>query len=311
MRIKSSLTWLHYQQLISWELEESIYWALKNYGIYRFCFEYLPENPNQEIINIWLPLHEFSLTDRDHLVNLIQSLFKAFDVKTTTPVWREVEDEDWSLSWKENWLPDPVGKSILILPSWLETPKEYLNRKVILLDPGCAFGTGSHPTTRLCLEALESEILETKEIIDIGCGSGILSLTALSLGAKYVSALDIDSLAIEATKQNFLLNNISDQLFSIALGSIDILENQRSKKKFDLILCNTLAPILKDLLPGFDDLLKNNGKAFLSGLLASQVKDLTEFVSGLGFDVLRAVIKDKWALIEICRKSENSTKNFF
>ena len=138
--------------------------------------------------------------------------------------WIEIKDEDWSISWKKNWKPDPVGKSILILPAWLDVPEEFLERKIIHLDPGSAFGTGSHPSTRLCIEALDNDPPSGQIIADVGCGSGILSLAALKLGAQSTFSVDIDSLAISATKINSALNDFPEHLLNVSLGSIDELE---------------------------------------------------------------------------------------
>ena len=154
--------------------------------------------------------------------------------------WIQLKDEDWSLTWKKSWQPDPVGKSILILPAWLDVPEKFLERKIIRLDPGSAFGTGSHPSTRLCIEALDNEPPVGKTIADLGCGSGILSLTALQLGAKCTFSVDTDSLAISATKINSALNNFPENLLNVSHGSIEEIEVNIPEKKIDLILCNIL-----------------------------------------------------------------------
>ena len=112
-----------------------------------------------------------------------------------SPVWQRIKNEDWSQTWKRYWKPDPVGKCLLILPDWLKVPPIYHDRKIIRIDPGSAFGTGSHATTRLCLEALERTNIRALKIADIGCGSGIRGLAALKLGAESVYAVYVDSLA--------------------------------------------------------------------------------------------------------------------
>ena len=211
--------------------------------------------------------------------------------------WIQVKDEDWSLSWKKNWKPDPVGKSILILPAWLDVPEKFLERKIIRLDPGSAFGTGSHPSTRLCLEALDNEPPVGQTIADIGCGSGILSLTALKLGAKSTFSVDTDSLAISATKINSALNDVSENLLNVFLGSIEEIEANMPKEKIDLVLCNILAPVIKLLGPSFEKIIGHKGKVILSGLLVQQIKELQEFFLQLGWQVLEIKTKDQWALM--------------
>ena len=293
----SQITWLRFEQEIPFELEDSFYWLLSNLEIYRFSFELDPDNNCTQTLFIWLPLIEWSIKDRENLVQSVISLAKTFELTLPACKWIQVKDEDWSLSWKKNWRPDPVGKSILILPAWLDVPEKFLERKIIRLDPGSAFGTGSHPSTRLCIEALDNDPPIGKTIADIGCGSGILSLTALRLGAKSTFSVDTDSLAISATKINSALNNYPQNLLNVFLGSMEKLEENIPEKKIDLILCNILAPIIKLLGPDFEKIIGYKGKVILSGLLVSQIKELEEFFLPLGWKVLDVETKDQWALM--------------
>ena len=146
-------------------------------------------------------------------------LERAFKKEALTYAWKKIVHEDWSTSWKKFWGPDPVGKNLLILPSWISLPQMYSNRIVLRLDPGSAFGTGAHPTTRLCLEALERIPPMGLTVADVGCGTGILGLASLKLGAKNVRAVDIDSLAVKATYENILLNNFNFDQFTVSKGS--------------------------------------------------------------------------------------------
>ena len=175
----SHVSWLRFELEIPVELEDSCYWLLSNLGINRFSFEHHPDNKFTQILFIWLASNEWSVKDQENLVQSIISLAKPFELSLSAGKWTKVKDEDWSLSWKKSWEPDPIGKSILILPAWLDVPEKFLGRKIIRLDPGSAFGTGSHPSTRLCIEALDNDPPIGKTIADLGCGSGILSLTAL------------------------------------------------------------------------------------------------------------------------------------
>jgi len=298
----SHFSWLRLEQEIPFDLEDSFYWLLKNLEIYRFSFEHDPENNLTQTLFIWLPLNEWSVRDQENLVQSFVSLAKPFELTLPACKWIQLNDEDWSLSWKRSWKPDPVGKSILILPAWLEAPAEFLERKIIRLDPGSAFGTGSHPSTRLCMEALENDPPIGKTIADLGCGSGILSLTALQLGAKHTFAVDTDSLAISATKTNSALNNVPENLLNVFLGSIAELEMNIPEKKIDLMLCNILAPVIKLLGPDFDKIIGYKGKVILSGLLVAQIKELQEFFLPLGWEVLDIKTMDQWALMELTRR---------
>ena len=299
----SNFSWLRLEQEIPIELEESFYWLLRSLEIHRFSFEHDPGNNSTQTLFIWLPFNEWSIRDQEKLVQSLISLANPFQISLPACKWTQVKDEDWSLSWKKSWEPDPIGRKILILPAWLDVPEKFLERKIIRLDPGSAFGTGSHPSTRLCIEALDNDPPLGKTIADLGCGSGILSLTALQLGAKRTFSVDTDSLAISATKINSDLNNIPENLLNVFHGSIDQLEANIPEKKFDLILCNILAPVIKLLGPGFEKIIGYKGKLILSGLLVDQIKELQEFFLELGWQVLEIQKKDQWALLILALKS--------
>ena len=289
--------WLRFEQEFPVELEDSFYWLLRKLNIQRFSFEHDPDNNSTQTLFVWLPFNEWSVKDQESLVKSFRLLAKTFDLSLPSCKWIQVKDEDWSLSWKKNWKPDPVGKSILILPAWLDVPEKFLERKIIRLDPGSAFGTGSHPSTRLCLEALDNEPPVGQTIADLGCGSGILSLTALKLGAKSTFSVDTDSLSISATKINSALNEVSENLLNVFLGSIEEIEANMPKEKIDLVLCNILAPVIKLLGPSFEKIIGHKGKVILSGLLVQQIKELQEFFLQLGWQVLEIKTKDQWALM--------------
>ena len=298
----SQFAWLRLEQVIPFELEDSFYWLLKNLEISRFSFEQDPDNNSTQTLFVWLPLTEWSLRDQQKLVQSLISLAKPFQLSLPACKWTQVKDEDWSLSWKKSWKPDPVGKLILILPAWLDVPEKYLERKIILLDPGSAFGTGSHPSTRLCIEALDNDPPVGKTIADLGCGSGILSLTALKLGAKRAFSVDTDSLAISATKINSFLNDVPEHLLNVSLGSLKELEVNIPETKIDLLLCNILAPVIKSLGPDFAKIIGYKGKVILSGLLVGQIKEIQEFFLPLGWEVLDIQTKDQWALMLLTLK---------
>ena len=304
------------EQEIPVELEDSFYWLLNELDIYRFSFEHDPANKSTQTLFVWLPLNEWLIKDQEILEKSLISLAKPFNLILPACKWIRVKDEDWSLSWKKNWKPDPVGRSILILPAWLDVPKKFSERKIIRLDPGSAFGTGSHPSTRLCIEAMENDPPVGQIIADLGCGSGILSLAALQLGAQRTFSVDVDSLAISATKINSDLNQIPENLLNVFHGSIEEIEANMPEKKIDLILCNILAPVIKTLGPSFKKILGNKGKLILSGLLVDQIKELQEFLLPLGWQVIDIRTKDQWALMVLTQdstqiKSKFSDNNFY
>ena len=181
-------------------------------------------------------------------------------------------------------------------------PDEHRDRLVIRMDPGSAFGTGSHPTTRLCLEALEQQPPRGGLVADLGCGSGVLGLAALHLGAQRVVAADTDSLAVRATAENRDLNQRTPEQLAVDLGSVETLQQLLGTQRADLLLCNILAPVIEALAPGFDSLIAPDGRALLSGLLVDQAPRLTEVLDALGWQVSERGAQGRWGLLCICRR---------
>ena len=283
------------------ELEESLVWKLNDLGLHRHAVQHAPERPDHKQLLLWLPKPEWPEEERGQLLASLVPLAEPFGIPLPEGRWDDVADEDWSLSWKQHWQPDPVGHGLLILPAWLEVPEEHADRLVIRMDPGSAFGTGSHPTTRLCLEALEESPPQGSLVADLGCGSGVLGLAALGLGAEAVVASDTDSLAVRATADNRGLNRRSDAELAVALGSVDALERLLDGRRADLLLCNILAPVIEALAPGFEALVALDGRALLSGLLVDQAPGLKQVLGELGWTVTAEAAQGRWGLLEIRR----------
>jgi ribosomal protein L11 methyltransferase len=230
---------------------------------------------------------------------------------TLPPIsWEQQDDEDWSLSWKQHWQADPVGARLLILPAWLELPPEHADRLVIRMDPGSAFGTGSHPTTRLCLEAIE-RLAEQRgsaerpdlgpiRVADLGCGSGILGIAALLQGATRVAAADTDSLAVRATRDNAVVSGFADRL-AVELGSVEQLAELLEGRPADLLLCNILAPVIEALCPAFHSVLAPDGLGLLSGLLVDQAPRLEQALAEQGWRAELTAQQSQWGLMTIQR----------
>ena len=283
------------------ELEESLVWKLNDLGLHRHAVQHAPERPDHKQLLLWLPKPEWPEEERGQLLASLVPLAEPFGIPLPEGRWDDVADEDWSLSWKQHWQPDPVGHGLLILPAWLEVPEEHADRLVIRMDPGSAFGTGSHPTTRLCLEALEESPPQGSLVADLGCGSGVLGLAALGLEAEAVVASDTDSLAVRATADNRGLNRRSDAELAVALGSVDALERLLDGRRADLLLCNILAPVIEALAPGFEALVAPDGRALLSGLLVDQAPRLKQVLGELGWTVTAEAAQGRWGLLEIRR----------
>ena len=288
------------------ELEESLVWKLNDLGLHRHAVQHAPEAPDRRTLLLWLPQPEWPESERNQLLSSLSPLAEPFGLALPDAHWDSVADEDWSLSWKQHWQADPVGQRLLILPAWLEVPDEHRDRLVLKMDPGSAFGTGSHPTTRLCLEALESSSEVGDLVADLGCGSGVLSLAALGLGADAVVAADTDSLAVRATTDNRDLNGYTADRLSVALGSVESLQEQLNGRRADLLLCNILAPVIEALAPGFEGLLRPNGRALLSGLLVDQAPRLKDVLGSLGWRVTAEGSQGRWGLLEIRQKKPST-----
>ena len=284
------------------ELEESLVWKLTDLGLHRHAVQHAPETPDQKQLLLWLPQPEWPEAERQQLLASLAPLAEPFGMELPQGAWDDVADEDWSLSWKQHWQPDPVGNGLLILPAWLEVPPEHGERLVIRMDPGSAFGTGSHPTTRLCLEALEQAPPVEALVADLGCGSGVLGLAALGLGATAVVAADTDSLAVRATGDNRELNGRSGDQLKVSLGSVEALQELLEGRRADLLLCNILAPVIEALAPGFDSLVAPEGRALLSGLLVDQAPRLEQVLGDLGWRVTARGSQARWGLLEIRRR---------
>ncbi|EOW9242427.1 TPA: 50S ribosomal protein L11 methyltransferase [Vibrio cholerae] len=181
----------------------------------------------------------------------------------------QVEDKDWEREWMDNFHPMPFGRRLWICPSWREVPDPQAVN--VMLDPGLAFGTGTHPTTALCLEWLDNLDLTGKTVIDFGCGSGILAIAAIKLGAAKVIGIDIDPQALLASKDNAARNGVEDQI------EVYLPKDQPEGLVADVVVANILAGPLRELSPIIKGLLKPGGQLAMSGILDTQAESVAEF----------------------------------
>lgn len=200
----------------------------------------------------------------------------------------QIEDKDWEREWMDNFHPMRFGERLWICPSWRDVPDE--NAVNVMLDPGLAFGTGTHPTTSLCLEWLDGLDLTGKTIIDFGCGSGILAIAALKLGAAKAIGIDIDPQAIQASRDNAERNGVSDRL------ELYLPENQPSDMQADVVVANILAGPLRELAPLISVLPVKGGLLGLSGVLATQAAGVCEAYRDL-FALDPVAEKEEWCRI--------------
>jgi len=235
-----------------------------------------------------------------------ESLFYLGMIKPLpTPVYTQIADQNWMEAWKQHYKPILIGERLLILPVWLESPEP--ERIAIKIDPGMAFGTGTHPTTQLSLEMMESFFVGASHgsplhVIDVGCGSGILSIAAIKLGAAKVLGVDIDEASIKNSRENADTNDIGDELI-LGVGSVDeILDGKFEFKKAPLVVTNILAPILIRLFnAGLADLVEDGGTLILSGILQEQEQNLIEAGQAKGLKVNERMQMGDWVALTMRR----------
>lgn len=227
----------------------------------------------------------------------ISEFEKEYNEKVILKIDSKIKNEDWANEWKKYYKPTKVGKNFIIKPTWEEYDLSE-NEVMIELDPGMAFGTGTHETTALCLEALEKLELKDKLVFDIGSGSGILSVGALKLGAKKVEAVDIDILGVEATLDNAKLNKVEDR---IIVHHGDLCEKLNSKA--DVIVANILAHILVKLLGDISKFIKDDGIFVGSGIIDSKYKDVEDALIENNFEILEVNKNKDWVCVIARRKN--------
>ncbi|MDH0621558.1 50S ribosomal protein L11 methyltransferase [Pseudomonas chengduensis] len=199
-----------------------------------------------------------------------------------------IEDQDWERSWMDGFQPMRFGQRLWIVPSWHAAPQpDAVN---LLLDPGLAFGTGTHPTTALCLEWLDGQNLDNCSVLDFGCGSGILAIAALLLGALQAAGTDIDPQALEASRDNASRNGIDPARFPVYLPA------DLPQQPADVVVANILAGPLVSLAPQITALVKGGGRLALSGILAEQAEEVRAAYAS-AFDLDPTAVKDGWVRI--------------
>ncbi|MDQ8039676.1 MAG: 50S ribosomal protein L11 methyltransferase [Rickettsiella sp.] len=231
------------------------------------------------------------------ITDLVNTLHTKFGKKAILDCcFKSVADKDWERVWLNDFQPMCFGKRLWVYPSAYEPPDS--TGIIIRLDPGLAFGTGTHPTTALCLEWIDAHLQPNQTVIDYGCGSGILAIAALKCGAKHVFAIDHDPQAIEATQANVRQNTLAPERIHCGLSSqfkLDV--------KVDVIFANILAKPLMDLAATFKHLIKKNGQCVLSGIFSEQVASVQQRYIEQGFMLTDIQYKQEWVIMVVCLSS--------
>lgn len=241
-------------------------------------------------ISAYFPLNPYAEKRKMAILSTFEEKFADRDDIIYTVDFYEYDEEDYQNSWKKYLFPEKVSEKFVVKPTWREYTPEA-DELIIELDPGRAFGTGSHPTTSLCLKLMEENISEGDSVIDVGTGSGILMIAADRLGASEIYGTDIDELAVESAKENLELNKISEEKAKVYKGDlISVVEN----KKFDVVVANILADVLLILLHDISKVVKPNGKIIFSGIIEDKCELLKREVESLGFTVEEIKADKEW-----------------
>jgi len=213
-----------------------------------------------------------------------------------TAEYRLIKDENWMDAWKKHYQPIAIGRNLIILPAWMK--KKYPGRIPIRINPGMAFGTGAHPSTQLCLELLETFLQPGMTVMDIGCGSGILSIAAAKMGAERVIAVDIDAASVNSTRENAKLNHVLAQV-ETAQGSVNLIQSGRfGVVKAHLVAANILAPVILDLLDeGLAELAAPDGYFLFAGILADQADEIIAKAAEFGLVHKETRRKEDWVAL--------------
>ena len=235
-------------------------------------------------ISAYFPLNPYSEKRKTAILERFQEQFSERDDIIYTVDFYEYDEEDYHL------FPEKVSEKFVVKPTWREYDPEE-DELIIELDPGRAFGTGSHPTTSLCLKLMEENIKAGDSVIDVGTGSGILMIAADRLGASEIYGTDIDELAVESAKENLELNKIDGNKAKVFKGDlISVVEN----KKFDVVVANILADVLLILLNDISKVVKKDGLIIFSGIIEDKCEILKKEIEALGFEILEIKADKEW-----------------
>lgn len=231
-------------------------------------------------------------------LSVLRSAYPAVDFGSLEVALADVQDEDWENNWKQYYQPLAIGKRLLVVPEWLH-PENPENRICVLLDPGMIFGTGAHASTQMCMRELENRISGGERVIDFGSGSGILSITALLLGAKTAVGVDIDPKAEDIARENAAINRLYADRFSAVSG--DVIGDRAMMKKlggeYDLVLANIVADVIIPLSAVVPDYLKKGGFFICSGILDVRLNEVVAAIEKAGLAIVSTEQQEDWCRI--------------
>lgn len=239
----------------------------------------------------------------DKIVNNLQAEIDklpefGFDTTGVKISISELDDSSWENEWKQYYHPVKISRYLTVVPNWVDYQPKYADEHIIVMDPGKSFGTGTHPTTYSCMQALELILGDADSLYDVGTGSGILSIQARLLGVKDIKAYDLDPEAVRAAKENIQLNPGCEDIEVFENSLLDGVDG-----KVDVIIANMLADVIQQFIPDIDNHLNSNGFVVLSGIINEKEQLITDQMAEQGFIVLEAFHLKGWSTL-ICRRKE-------
>lgn len=259
----------------------------------------IPDDDGIAYLNFYLDVDEDKEKVLADVRAALAEMQEFLDLGECTIIESETEDKDWINNWKQYFKQFYVD-DILIIPSWEEVKPEDRDKMIIHIDPGTAFGTGMHETTQLCIRQLKKYVTKDTELLDVGTGSGILSIIALKLGARHAVGTDLDPCAVPAVEENKEVNGIPVEAFDMMIGNIIDDKDVQDKVgygKYDIVVANILADVLVALTPVIVDQLKDGGIYITSGIIDDKEETVVEAVKAAGLEVLEVTYQGEWVSV--------------
>lgn len=258
-----------------------------------------PDNDGVAYVSFYLDSEADNEKMLDAVRNELEELRSFMEIGEGTITSSETEDKDWINNWKEFFKQFYID-DILVVPSWEEVKEEDKDRMVIHIDPGTAFGTGMHETTQLCIRELRKYVTPETVMLDVGTGSGILSVMALKFGAKSAFGTDLDPCAVDACKDNMQANGLADADFKLRIGNIiddKSVQDEAGRHKYDIVAANILAEVLVMLTPVITEHLKPGGIYITSGIIQEKEQTVVSAVKQAGLEVLEVNHQGEWVSV--------------
>jgi len=247
--------------------------------------------PAQPAVTGYFPADE-RLDDRCRLLEQALSHLSATHPLAYRITYRKIEEQDWAESWKQFFFPEQITPNIVVKPTWRDYTAQP-GQQVIEIDPGMAFGTGTHPTTALCVRLLEKYIRPDQSVLDVGTGSGILLIAAAKLGATRLAGVDLDPIAVNVARSNLIQNHIHENTFTLLCG--DLIDTVSST--YDVVVANILADVIIDLLDDVTQTMQPGGIFICSGIIQAYCEKVAQKMAGCGFEIKDIIDKGEWVAL--------------